>query len=79
MPIDEDVQESGVQLNTLIMKGYDLSKEEELEEEEKSKLSFEKALKEREKAEREEIEKRRDEEKEKEKYMTALTNQMRMK
>lgn len=36
--LDDDVQEAGVQLNTLIIKGHDASKEEELEEEEKAKL-----------------------------------------
>lgn len=61
------------------MKGHDPSKEEELEEEEKSKLLFEKALKDREKSEREEMEKRQEEEKEKKEYMNMLTNQMRMK
>ena len=42
--MDEDVQEAGVKLNTLIMKGYDTDKEEELEEVEKNKINFEKCI-----------------------------------
>ena len=42
--MDEDVQEAGVKLNTLIMKGYDTDKEEELEEVEKCKINFEKCI-----------------------------------
>ena len=77
--MDVDVHDAGVELNTLIMKGYDESKEEELEQEEQRKIEFWIALKERERREREEIEKRREEEKEKKEYMNMLTNQMRMK
>jgi len=74
---NEDVQQAGLQLNKFSV--YDKSMEQKLEEEEKSKLNYEKGLREREKRELDEIKKRQDEEKEKKEYMDMLTNQMRMK
>jgi len=75
----EDVQEAGIKLNSLIIKGYDSSKEQELLEIENHKKAYEQALREREEREKEEIQRRKDEEKEKKDYMDMLTDQMRMK
>ena len=61
------------------MKGYDESREAQLEEEEKRKVSYETILKEREAREQDRIQKKMDEEKEKKEYMEMLTEQMRMK
>jgi hypothetical protein len=77
--IHEDVREAATALDQMIIKGYDASQESRLEEEEKSRLSFEFALKEREKREKDEIQRKKDEEKEKKDYMNKLTDQMRMK
>lgn len=74
-----DVREAATALDQLLMKGYDSSQESRLEEEEKSRLGYELALKEREKREKDEIQKKKDEEKEKKDYMNKLTDQMRMK
>lgn len=75
----EDVQEAGIELNSLITKGHDTSKEQQLEEEEKVKESLEQSLRDREVRERAEIQKRKEEEREKKEYMEMLTNQMKMK
>lgn len=77
--LSEDVQEAGVHLNSLIIKGYDSSKERQLEEEEKVKINYENVLREREKRERDEIQRKKEEEREKKEYMEMLTDQMRMK
>lgn len=77
--LSEDVQEVGVQLNSLIIKGYDSSREHQLEEEEKNKINYERVLRDREKREREEIQRKKEEEREKKEYMEMLTDQMRMK
>lgn len=77
--LSEDVQEAGVRLNSLIIKGYDSSKERQLEEEEKVKTNYENVLREREKRERDEIQRKKEEEREKKEYMEMLTDQMRMK
>ena len=77
--VHDDVREAATYLDQVIIKGYDASQESRLEEEEKSRLNFEFALKEREKREKDEIQRKKDEEKEKKDYMNKLTDQMRMK
>lgn len=74
-----DVREAATVLDQLLIKGFDSTQEARLEEEEKSRLSYEFALKEREKREKDEIQRKKDEEKEKKEYMDKLTDQMRMK
>ena len=75
----KDVREAATVLDQLIIKGFDQSQEARLEEEEKSRLCYELALKEREKREKDEVQRKKDEEKEKKEYMDKLTDQMRMK
>ena len=77
--VHDDVREAATYLDQVIIKGYDASQESRLEEEEKSRLNFEFALKEREKREKDEIQRKKDEEKEKKDYMNKLTDQIRMK
>lgn len=77
--LSEDVQEVGVQFNTMLLKGHDPALEHKLEEEEKAKETHEQALRDREEKEREEIQRKKEEEREKKEYMEMLTNQMRMK
>ena len=76
---NSDVREAATMLDQLLIKGFDSTQEARLEEEEKSRLSYEFALKEREKREKDEIQRKKDEEKEKKEYMDKLTDQMRMK
>lgn len=74
-----DVADLGAELITIVMKGKNTQREEDIQEEESKKLKFEKALKKREKQEIEERLKKEEEEKEKKDHMSQLTSQMNAK